>query len=136
MTFGAALVLIAVGAILRFAITTVSTHGIDLRTIGDILMVVGVIGLVLWVFVWGPWARGRRRGRRLPTAAGTAVRAEELGFGLARHGFRFGVSQRRNLLNVFKNANAGRAPKHDGFTRRAGEALRCARGPAGRRGGG
>jgi hypothetical protein len=60
MTIGAALLLIAAGAILRFAINTVSTHGVNLHTIGDILMIVGVIGLVLWVFVWGPWARGRR----------------------------------------------------------------------------
>lgn len=60
MTIGAALLLIAVGAILRFAISTVSTHGVDLHTIGDILMIVGAVGLVLWLFVWAPWARGRR----------------------------------------------------------------------------
>lgn len=62
MTIGAALLLIAAGAILRFALVTVSTHGVDLHTIGDILMVVGVVGLLLWLFVWGPWARGRRSG--------------------------------------------------------------------------
>ena len=44
MTIGAALLLIAVGAILRFAVQTVSTHGIDLHTIGDILMIIGVVG--------------------------------------------------------------------------------------------
>lgn len=60
MTIGAALLLIAVGAILRFAISTVSTHGVDLHTIGDILMIVGAVGLVLWLFVWAPWARSRR----------------------------------------------------------------------------
>jgi hypothetical protein len=60
MTIGAALLLIAVGAILRFAITTVTTHGVDVHTIGDILMIVGVIGLVIWFFVWAPWARNRR----------------------------------------------------------------------------
>src|ERR1700719_1543693 len=60
MTVGAALLLIAVGAILRFAITTVTTHGVDVHTIGDILMIVGVIGLVIWFFVWAPWARSRR----------------------------------------------------------------------------
>ena len=61
MTIGAALVLIAVGAILRFAITTVSTHGIGVHTIGDILMLVGVLGLVLWLIVWAPWGTRRRR---------------------------------------------------------------------------
>jgi hypothetical protein len=66
MTIGAALLLIAAGAILRFAITTVTTHGVDLHTIGDILMVVGVVGLVLWLVVWAPWARGRRYPRRPP----------------------------------------------------------------------
>jgi hypothetical protein len=64
MTIGAALLLIAVGAILRFAVQTVSTHGINLHTIGDILMLIGVVGLLLWVFVWGPWSWRRRR--RLP----------------------------------------------------------------------
>jgi hypothetical protein len=60
MTIGAALLLIAVGAILRFAITVVTTHGVDVHTIGDILMIVGAIGLVIWFFVWAPWARNRR----------------------------------------------------------------------------
>jgi hypothetical protein len=60
MKIGAALVLLAVGAILRFALTTSVTHGANLHTIGDILMVVGVIGLVIWFFVWGPVSRGYR----------------------------------------------------------------------------
>ena len=61
MRIGAGLLLIAVGAILRFAITTVSTHGIAIHTIGDILMLVGVLGVVLWMVVWAPWSRGGRR---------------------------------------------------------------------------
>jgi hypothetical protein len=60
MRFGAGLALIAIGAILRFAISTVSTHGVAIHTIGDILMLVGVLGLVLWLVVWAPWARNRR----------------------------------------------------------------------------
>jgi hypothetical protein len=60
MRFGAGLALIAIGAILRFAISTVSTHGVAIHTIGDILMLVGVLGLVLWLIVWAPWARNRR----------------------------------------------------------------------------
>jgi hypothetical protein len=71
MTIGAALLLIAVGAILRFADATVSTHGIDLHTIGDILMVVGAIGLVLWLFVWAP-----RRTRRRPPSTEDRPRDE------------------------------------------------------------
>jgi len=61
MTIGAGLVLIAVGAILRFGISTAATHGIAVHTIGDILMAVGALGVVLWLLVWAPWARGRRR---------------------------------------------------------------------------
>ena len=60
MRIGAGLLLIAVGAILRFGISTVSTHGIAIHTIGDILMVVGVLGVVLWLVVWAPWSRSRR----------------------------------------------------------------------------
>jgi hypothetical protein len=66
MTIGASLFLIAVGAILRFAVQTKSTHGIDLHTIGDILMIIGVVGLLLWLLLWGPWARGRRTSPRRP----------------------------------------------------------------------
>jgi hypothetical protein len=60
MRIGAGLLLIAVGAILRFGISTVSTHGISIHTIGDILMLVGVLGVVLWLAVWAPWTRRRR----------------------------------------------------------------------------
>jgi hypothetical protein len=62
MSIGAGIFLIAVGAILRFGITTVATRGFDIHKIGDILMIVGVLGVVLWLLVWGPWApRVRRR---------------------------------------------------------------------------
>ena len=60
MRIGAGLLLIAVGAILRFGISTVSTHGVAIHTIGDILMVVGVLGVVLWIVVWAPGSRSRR----------------------------------------------------------------------------
>lgn len=60
MKIGAALVLLAVGAILRFAIATTATHGIDVRAVGDILMIVGALGLILWLIVWAPWTRSRR----------------------------------------------------------------------------
>jgi hypothetical protein len=46
MSIGASLFLIAVGAILRYAVTE-SISGIDLQTVGLILMVVGIIGLIL-----------------------------------------------------------------------------------------
>lgn len=46
MTLGTSLFLIALGAILRFAVTA-SVAGIDLQTVGLILLIVGVIGLVI-----------------------------------------------------------------------------------------
>jgi hypothetical protein len=52
--------MLAVGAILRFAIATTATDGINLRVIGDILIAVGVVGLIIWLIVWAPRARNRR----------------------------------------------------------------------------
>jgi hypothetical protein len=60
MRIGAGLALIAIGAILRFAIATSATHGVAVHTIGDILMLVGVLGVVIVVAVWAPWGRSRR----------------------------------------------------------------------------
>jgi hypothetical protein len=49
MRIGSSLVLIAAGAILRFAVS-VSTNGVDLRTVGLILLIVGIAGLVISLF--------------------------------------------------------------------------------------
>jgi hypothetical protein len=46
MTIGGSLFLIAVGAILKFAVTA-TVGGVDIQTIGLILMIVGIAGLVL-----------------------------------------------------------------------------------------
>ncbi|HZV73469.1 MAG TPA: DUF6458 family protein [Conexibacter sp.] len=46
MTIGSSLFLIAVGAILKFAVTA-HVAGVDLQVVGVILMVVGGVGLVL-----------------------------------------------------------------------------------------
>ena len=51
MTIGASLFLIAVGAILRYAVTA-SVAGIDLDVAGLILMVVGAVGLAISLFFW------------------------------------------------------------------------------------
>jgi hypothetical protein len=64
MRIGAGLLLIAVGAILRFGISTASTHSVAIHTIGDILILVGVLGVVLWLVVWAPWTRSRRQACR------------------------------------------------------------------------
>jgi energy-converting hydrogenase Eha subunit C len=46
MTYGAALVIGAIGAILRYAVAD-SVEGVDLRMIGLILMIVGAVGLAV-----------------------------------------------------------------------------------------
>jgi len=47
---GMSIFLIAVGAILRYAVT-VTISGVELQTVGLILMIVGIIGLVITLFV-------------------------------------------------------------------------------------
>lgn len=50
MTIGGSIFLIAVGAILKFAVTA-TVAGIDIQVVGVILMVAGAIGLVLGLFL-------------------------------------------------------------------------------------
>jgi hypothetical protein len=50
MTIGTSLFLIAVGAILRYAVTA-TVAGIDIATAGLILMIIGVAGLVIGLFL-------------------------------------------------------------------------------------
>lgn len=52
MGIGASIFLIAVGAILTFALET-DVEGIDLDTVGIILMIVGVLGLLLTLLLLG-----------------------------------------------------------------------------------
>ena len=59
MGLGTSLFLIAVGAILRFAVTT-TAHGLNIHSIGVILMIVGVVGLVISLF-WITILSDRRR---------------------------------------------------------------------------
>jgi len=57
MTLGVSLFLVAVGAILKFAVTA-DVAGIDIQVVGVILMVVGVLGFAISVFFYLS-ARGR-----------------------------------------------------------------------------
>jgi hypothetical protein len=59
MALGTALFLIAVGAILRFAVTA-TAHGFNIQTVGLILMIVGAVGLVISLFWMVVWANRRR----------------------------------------------------------------------------
>lgn len=62
MGIGTSLFLVALGAILYFAVTA-SVSGLSLSTIGLILMIVGVIGLLISLF-WMT-AAGRRGDREV-----------------------------------------------------------------------
>ena len=54
MGISTSLVLIAAGAILKWAVTA-SVSGIDLQTVGVVLMIVGIVGLVLSLVFWSSW---------------------------------------------------------------------------------
>ncbi len=54
MGLGVGIFLTAVGAILAFAVNT-SVSGIEIKTIGWILMVVGIAGIVLSMIFWSTW---------------------------------------------------------------------------------
>lgn len=62
MGIGVSLFLLAAGAILTFAVEA-TTDGVNLDTIGVILMVVGGLGLLLFLTVWGSWGPARREDR-------------------------------------------------------------------------
>jgi hypothetical protein len=61
MGTGTCVALIAVGAILRYAVTTTSSHGVNIHVVGLIVLLAGVLGLVLSLLVWGPLNPARRR---------------------------------------------------------------------------
>ena len=50
MTIGASIFLIALGAILKYAVD-VTVSGIEIQTIGLILMIAGVVGLIIGLFL-------------------------------------------------------------------------------------
>jgi Zn-dependent protease with chaperone function len=72
MTIGTSIVLIAVGGILRWAVTA-HVSWIDLQTTGTVLLVVGIIGLVLALVYTFAWSRrepyGETRVMRRPPPA-------------------------------------------------------------------
>jgi hypothetical protein len=55
MGLGVSLILIAVGAVMAWAVD-VSTSGVNIHTVGYILLVVGIIGGLLSMIFWSSWA--------------------------------------------------------------------------------
>ncbi len=54
MALGVSIILMAVGAVLLWAVEA-SVAGIDVNTLGLILLIVGLVGGVLSVLFWSPW---------------------------------------------------------------------------------
>lgn len=71
MGIGTSIFLIAVGAILTFAVET-SVAGIDLDVVGWILMAAGVLGMIMTTLIWG-----RRRGTAVTEDPAEYRRVEE-----------------------------------------------------------
>jgi membrane protein implicated in regulation of membrane protease activity len=68
MSIGSSVFLIAVGAILRYAVTA-TVSGVSIQTVGLILMLAGILGLVLsllYLFAWRPRRVGERGAERPP----------------------------------------------------------------------
>jgi Domain of unknown function (DUF6458) len=65
MGLGVSLLLIAAGAILAFAVNA-EVSGVDVQSVGWILLIVGIVGAVLSMIFWSSWAGpgywSRRRG--------------------------------------------------------------------------
>jgi hypothetical protein len=55
MGLGVGIFLIAVGAILTFAVNA-TTSGVNINTVGWILMAVGALGILLSLIFWSTWA--------------------------------------------------------------------------------
>lgn len=56
------ILLIAAGAILRWAVSA-TTSGVNIHTVGMILFIVGIVGAVLSLVFWSSWG-GFTRGNR------------------------------------------------------------------------
>ena len=72
MGIGAGIFLLAVGAVLVFAIHVNPSNGaIDIHTIGWILMGAGALGIVLSMIFWSSWGGFSRRRDVIDSAGGT-----------------------------------------------------------------
>jgi Domain of unknown function (DUF6458) len=63
MGFGVSLVLVAIGAILTWAVTA-EVSGVDIQVVGVILMIVGIVGFLLSIVFWSSWGGPAYFGRR------------------------------------------------------------------------
>ena len=55
MGLGVGILLAAVGAVLAFAVTK-DVNGVNIHTVGWILLIVGILGVALSMIFWSSWA--------------------------------------------------------------------------------
>jgi hypothetical protein len=67
MGLGVGLFLAAIGAVLAFAVTK-NVNGVNIHTVGWILLIVGIIGVVLSMIFWSSWAGPGYWSRRRTTS--------------------------------------------------------------------
>ena len=60
MGIGLSIVLMAVGAVLTFAVEVDDTDGFNINTAGVVLMIVGAIGLLVSLIFLSSWSARRR----------------------------------------------------------------------------
>ena len=56
MGLGVGLFLVAIGAVLAFAVNVTTNGAVDIHTVGYILMAVGGVGILLSLIFWSSWA--------------------------------------------------------------------------------
>ena len=82
MGVGVSIVMIAVGAILEWAVTA-TTGGFNIHTVGLILLIVGIVGLLISMAFWSSWGGfgggGYRRQRRVMSDGAGGMVEEERG---------------------------------------------------------
>jgi hypothetical protein len=66
MGLGVGIFLAAVGAVLAFAVDA-NVSGLNIHTVGWILLIVGIIGIVLSMIFWSSWGGPGYAGRRRTT---------------------------------------------------------------------
>ncbi|MCU1495507.1 MAG: hypothetical protein JWO62_3271 [Acidimicrobiaceae bacterium] len=76
MKIGTAIFLLALGAIIRFAVYT-TVHGIALNAVGIILMIAGALGLILSLTVWGSQTSRTHRRTVVDNGVGNASVRDE-----------------------------------------------------------
>ena len=66
MGVGVSILLIAAGAILTWAVNA-TVSGLEIQTVGVILLIVGIVGLVMSLIFWSSWGGFANGGTRRRT---------------------------------------------------------------------